>query len=102
MRIRDPGWKNTDPGRKKFGFGIRDKHPGSATLLAALIFWERLLYLLFVYKLQKHFSQSAVCEQLCNKSCKTRNALRVHRVRHHKPRDNKESSSLLPPFLLGL
>jgi hypothetical protein len=26
MRIRDPGWK-------KFGFGIRDKHPGSATLL---------------------------------------------------------------------
>jgi hypothetical protein len=26
MRIRDPG-------RKKFGSGIRDKHPGSATLL---------------------------------------------------------------------
>jgi hypothetical protein len=25
MRIRDPGWK-------KFGSGIRDKHPGSATL----------------------------------------------------------------------
>jgi hypothetical protein len=25
---RDPGWK-------KFGFGIRDKHPGSATLLEA-------------------------------------------------------------------
>jgi hypothetical protein len=26
--IRDPGWE-------KFGYGIRDKHPGSATL----IFW---------------------------------------------------------------
>jgi hypothetical protein len=25
-RIRDPGWK-------KFGSGIRDKHPGSATLV---------------------------------------------------------------------
>jgi hypothetical protein len=35
MRIRDLGWKNTDPGRKTFGSGIRDKHPGSATLLAA-------------------------------------------------------------------
>jgi hypothetical protein len=23
----DPGWKNPDP-----GFGIRDKHPGAATL----------------------------------------------------------------------
>jgi hypothetical protein len=28
MRIRDLGWK-------KFGFGIRDKHPGSATLLTS-------------------------------------------------------------------
>jgi hypothetical protein len=28
MRIRDPGWK-------KFGFGIRDKNPGSATLLTS-------------------------------------------------------------------
>jgi hypothetical protein len=26
VRIRDPGWK-------KFGSGIRDKHPGSATLV---------------------------------------------------------------------
>ncbi len=25
IRIRDPGWK-------KLGFGIQDKHPGSATL----------------------------------------------------------------------
>jgi hypothetical protein len=25
MRIRDPGWK-------KFGYGVRDKHPRSATL----------------------------------------------------------------------
>jgi hypothetical protein len=30
MWIRDP--KNSDPGWKKFGSGIRDKHPGSATL----------------------------------------------------------------------
>ncbi len=28
VRIRDPGWK-------KVGFGIRDKHPGSATLVIA-------------------------------------------------------------------
>jgi hypothetical protein len=26
IRIQDPGWK-------KFGYGIRDEHPGSATLL---------------------------------------------------------------------
>jgi hypothetical protein len=30
LRIRDG--KNSDPGWKKFGSGIRDKHPGSATL----------------------------------------------------------------------
>jgi hypothetical protein len=24
IRIRDPGWKYSDPGWKKFGFGIRD------------------------------------------------------------------------------
>jgi hypothetical protein len=29
MRIRDPGWK-------KFGCGIRDKHPGSETLMDSL------------------------------------------------------------------
>ncbi len=50
IRIRDLGWKNSgpgsgmenflirdgknlDPGWKKFGSGIRDKHPGSATLI---------------------------------------------------------------------
>ncbi len=32
MQIPDPGWKNSDPGWKKVGSGIRDKHPGSATL----------------------------------------------------------------------
>jgi hypothetical protein len=31
MRIRDG--KNSDPGWKKVGFGIRAKHPGSATLI---------------------------------------------------------------------
>jgi hypothetical protein len=31
MRIRDR--KNSDPGWKKCGSGIRDKHPGSATLI---------------------------------------------------------------------
>jgi hypothetical protein len=30
MRIRDG--KNSDPGWKKVGYGIRDKHPGSVTL----------------------------------------------------------------------
>jgi hypothetical protein len=35
MRIRNPGWGDTsDPGWKKVGFGIRDKHPGSATVVA--------------------------------------------------------------------
>ncbi len=35
MRIRDPGWRQfgSGPGWKKVGSGIRDKHPGSATLL---------------------------------------------------------------------
>jgi hypothetical protein len=30
MRIRDPGWKNLDPGDKKFGSGINipDPHAG--------------------------------------------------------------------------
>jgi hypothetical protein len=40
MRIRDPGWKNSDQssGMEKFGSGIRDKHPGSATLAAAKVY----------------------------------------------------------------
>jgi hypothetical protein len=38
MRIRDPGSgmetvRIRDPGWKKVGSGIRDKHPGSATLV---------------------------------------------------------------------
>ncbi len=97
MRIRDPGWKNTSPGLKKFESGINIPDPQPCWLL----WFFGKGYCIFFYELQKYFLQSAVCEQLCNKSCKTRNALRVHRVRHHKPRDNKESS-LLPPFLLGL
>jgi hypothetical protein len=32
MRIRDPGWRQFGSGMKKVGSGIRDKHPGSATL----------------------------------------------------------------------
>jgi hypothetical protein len=37
----DPGLKNSDPGWKKFGYGIeniriRDKHPGSATLVGSI------------------------------------------------------------------
>ncbi len=35
IRIRDPGWK-------KFG-GIRDKHPGSATLIKTLFLIKTLL-----------------------------------------------------------
>jgi hypothetical protein len=38
MRILDPGWK-------KIGSGIRDKHPGSATLLEILITINILLFL---------------------------------------------------------
>jgi hypothetical protein len=36
IRVADPGsgaFLTRGPGWKKFGFGIRDKHPGSATLL---------------------------------------------------------------------
>jgi hypothetical protein len=41
IRIRDPGWQEwSDPGS---GSGIRDKHPGSATLLICL-FMGSLLY----------------------------------------------------------
>jgi hypothetical protein len=41
MRIRNPGWKQFGSGirdEKKSdpGFGIRDKHPGSATLIYIL------------------------------------------------------------------
>jgi hypothetical protein len=32
VRIREPGWK-------RIGSGIRDKHPGSATLLSSNIFF---------------------------------------------------------------
>jgi hypothetical protein len=42
MGIRDPVWKNSDPGWKKVGSGIgdREKHPGFATLLGPLIRYE--------------------------------------------------------------
>jgi hypothetical protein len=40
MRIRDGN--NSDPGWKKVGSGIRDKHPGSATLQKL-----RVLYAVF-------------------------------------------------------
>jgi hypothetical protein len=33
----DPGWTNSYPGWKKFGSRIRDKHPGSATLIRTRI-----------------------------------------------------------------
>jgi hypothetical protein len=36
MRIRDPEWK-------KFGSGIRDKQPGSATLMRTILFTFFLL-----------------------------------------------------------
>jgi hypothetical protein len=36
IRIRDTGWKNFGSGMEKFRFGIRDNHPGSATLLSYL------------------------------------------------------------------
>jgi hypothetical protein len=43
MRIRNPGSgmekvQIRDPGWKKVGSGIRDKHPGSATLLTTVLF----------------------------------------------------------------
>jgi hypothetical protein len=40
-RIRNPGWKNSEWGWKKFGSGIRNKHPGSATLLNSYILSQR-------------------------------------------------------------
>jgi hypothetical protein len=38
MRIRDPGWKKFGSGMKKIR--IRDKHPGSATLVFIHIFLQ--------------------------------------------------------------
>jgi hypothetical protein len=32
MRIRDPGWRQFGSGMEKSRSGIRDNHPGSATL----------------------------------------------------------------------
>jgi hypothetical protein len=37
MRILDPGWK-------KAGSGIRDKHPGSATLVNGTFDWSGAVY----------------------------------------------------------
>jgi hypothetical protein len=36
MRIGDPGWKNIGSGMENFGSGIREKHPGSATLIFSI------------------------------------------------------------------
>jgi hypothetical protein len=43
MRIRDPGWKQFGSGiRDGKKSGIRDKHPGSATLVSCpVVLWER-------------------------------------------------------------
>jgi hypothetical protein len=32
IRIRGPGWENSDPGKGMGKIRIRDKHPGSGTL----------------------------------------------------------------------
>jgi hypothetical protein len=40
--------------------------------------------------------------QLCHKTCKTRNALRVHGVRFHKTRDKEPESFLPAAFFLGM
>ncbi len=45
IRIRDPGWK-------KFGSRIRDKHPGSATLLLILCFQLSMYFPLFLVHYQ--------------------------------------------------
>jgi hypothetical protein len=51
MQIRDPGWK-------KFGSGIRDKHPGSTTLIVGISFTTACL----VYFLAAlHFSRIGNC-----------------------------------------
>jgi hypothetical protein len=39
IRIRDPGWE-------KVGSGIRDKHPGSATLLNEILNEKQILKML--------------------------------------------------------
>jgi hypothetical protein len=36
--MRDPGGKDSDPGWKRFGSWIRDKHPESATLDYSLFY----------------------------------------------------------------
>jgi hypothetical protein len=46
MWIRDPGWKNSDPGSGMGKIQIRDKHPGSATLI-----YTKYLLILGIVKL---------------------------------------------------
>jgi hypothetical protein len=55
MRIRDPGWRQFRSGMENVGSGIRDKHPGSATLFIRYIkvktedlrhFFPQLLFLI--------------------------------------------------------
>ncbi len=63
MRIRDPGWR-------KVGSGIRDKHPGSATLLIKIFF--------FVWYILYTFHSLALCKaSRFNVHVKHKNAVAV-------------------------
>jgi hypothetical protein len=48
VRIRDPGWK-------KVGSGIRDKHPESATLISAVVCCFRLIFRSYCHNVKIKF-----------------------------------------------
>jgi hypothetical protein len=51
MRIRNPGWRQFGSGiGEKVGYGIRDKHPGSATLTYRILIFFRCFDLTYVKK----------------------------------------------------
>ncbi len=54
MRIRDG--KNSDPGWKKVGSGIRKKHPGTATLVDSLYFGLHVVMISCLFLSSSHLS----------------------------------------------
>jgi hypothetical protein len=69
MWIRDPGWK-------KFGSGIRDKHPGSATLPKCFALGVKKVWVLYSVRLGCLRSASENAE-VSVRFLKNKNGLRV-------------------------
>ncbi len=59
MRTRDG--KNLDLGWKKVGSGIRDKHPGSVTLMRMVLTFTTFCFILtdlFIFKIYSYYHQT--------------------------------------------